>query len=98
MKLDGHIDDLIQKEKQVKPNPFLSTRIMAKLDEEMSPDARRIKIPTFQMLALAASMAFIVMMGIGIGSIGEPSNDLISININDSQMENLNLYILSEYE
>lgn len=95
MKIDEQIDDFIHQEKQIQPNSFLATRIMAKLED--SEQVHR-KIPALQKLALAVSLALIVMMGIGIGSIGKLTDNYASININDTQIENLNLYIFDSYE
>lgn len=97
MKIEDYINDVIDKEKQVQPNPFLSTRIMARLESETPREAKRI--PAWQKLAVAASLGLVVMMGVGIGNTRySNSNTSSSLNINDSQIEGLNYYIAMDYE
>ncbi|HHT23774.1 MAG TPA: hypothetical protein GXZ87_10795 [Bacteroidales bacterium] len=99
MKLEDYIDDFIRKEKQQQVNPYLATRVLAKLDETETIVPIRKKAPVWQSLAVAASLALIVVMRIEIGSMAKMSqNNYASLNINDAQLENLNLYKFDDYE
>ncbi len=98
MKLDEYIDDFIRKEKQEQVNPFLATRVMAKLEETREPEVLRKPVPIWKKLVVTASLALIVATGFGLGSIATGEKDYISININDAQLENLNLYTTADYE
>jgi len=62
MKADDYINEFINKEKQTEPNPFLSTRIMARIE---APVARRVHL--WQSFAVAASFGIVVFMGIQLG-------------------------------
>lgn len=99
MKLENYIDDFIRKEKQEQVSPFLATRVLAKLDETEAIVPARKKATVWQSVAVAASMALMVMLGVEIGNMANVSqNNYASININDAQLENLNLYKLDDYE
>lgn len=98
MKLDEYIDDFIRKEKREQVNPFLATRVLTKLSEAEKQEPAQGKYYVLKTLALAVSFALIVMLGIGFGNIGRQAENYAFININDSQIENLSLYIADNYE
>ncbi|MHB9055154.1 MAG: hypothetical protein ACYC2P_03235 [Paludibacteraceae bacterium] len=100
MKPDEYIDDFIRKEKQEQMNPFLATKIMTELEALDSTINPKKKISVWQYMTVAASIILIMMMGISIGSIGRQTknHNSISVNINDSQIENLSCYISENYE
>lgn len=92
MKTEDVIDKVIEKEKQVESNPFLSTRIMSKIATENAPSNKRVYF--FRLLVVAASIALVMRMGVSIGKIyDEHRIDRMALNINDSQMENLIYYM-----
>jgi hypothetical protein len=49
-------------------------------------------------VAVAASFALVIAMGLGLGSMVKGEEKYIPININDVHLENLNLYTLTDYE
>lgn len=100
MKPDEYIDDFIRKEKQEQMNPFLATKIMAEVEALDSIISPKKKISVWQYMTVAASIILIMIMGISIDSIGKQTKNpnSISVNINDSQIENLSCYISENYE
>jgi len=88
MKTDDYINEFVEREKQTEHNPYLATRIMAKLQTP------KHKIPgVLQTIAVAASIAGMVVMGIVIGnSYTSVSEQYAGLNINDSEIENFVLY------
>lgn len=90
MNTDRYIDELIKKEREIKASPFLSTRIMAGIAEKK--EEKRIS-PLWQTLAVAASISIVLTLGIGVGSLyTQNQQDYAGLHINDSRIENLNLY------
>ena len=97
MKTEDVIDKVIEKEKQVESNPFLSTRIMSKIATENAPLNKRVYF--FRLLVVAASIALVMGIGVSIGKIyNENRSDDIVLNINDYQIENLMYYMDTAYE
>jgi hypothetical protein len=97
MKTEQHIDEFIRREKETIPNPYLSTRVMAKI--EGLEKVERKKNTLWQTLALAAGMAAVAFLGVSIGSSDVKSGTKERIlNINDRQIENLGYYNLGEDE
>lgn len=86
MKTDDYINDLINREKQTEPNPFLSTLIMSRIE---TPVAKRMTV--WQSIAVAASISTVIFLGTQLGrlSTGEKST---ALNINDSEIENFIYY------
>ena len=97
MKTEQYIDDLIRREKQTEPNPFLSTRVMAEIEKGQQPVSR--KVPVWQVAVVAVSLAAVAFLGISIGNsyVDNKSPDLV-MNINDRQIENLGYYNFDDYE
>lgn len=88
MNTSNYIDQYIEKEKQIKANPFLSTRIMAGI---LAPEPQKASL--WQSLAVAAGLALAVVSGLAVGTMySERVQNYAALNINDSSMENLNLY------
>lgn len=98
MKLDRYIDDFIRKEKEVQVNPYLATRVMAKLEEHNETTVYGKSIPIWKKAIVAASIVLVMAAGFGLGSMVKEEKEYISININDAQLENLNLYTVIGYE
>lgn len=92
-------NEVILEEKLIRSNPYLSTRIMSVLNEEMQPDADR-NIPAYQKvvqtsligLAIAAS----VFIGIMAGNVYKPYPQLNvpeeMIYMNDAVLESVNVF------
>lgn len=94
MKADDYINEVINKEKQIEPNPFLSTRIIARIE---APVARRVNL--WQSFAVAASIGIVVFMGIELGGFySNNSENQTAIHINDSEIENFVYYNAENYE
>lgn len=84
MDLDKQIDKYINDEKKIKPSPFLQNRIMANLEEKNSHRS----ISMWQPIAVAASIAAVVVSGWLIGSSYNTSTNNNNLVVNDSQIEN----------
>lgn len=85
MDLDQHIENYINKEKQIAPSPFLQSRIMAHIKIERNPR----KIPFGHPVAAAAGIVAVIVCGFLIGSsYNQPSKGRGCMVVNDSQIEN----------
>lgn len=82
MKTDEYIDDLINREKQTEPNPFLSTLIMSRIE---TPVTKKLRV--WQSIAVAASISAVIFLGAQLGRFSASDKD-ITLNINDSEIEN----------
>lgn len=90
------IDELIRREKETEPNPFLVTRVMAKIE---GAKKMRSSAPLWQSLTLAASIAAVAFLGVSIGnSYVENGTAGVALNINDRQIENLGYYNFGDDE
>lgn len=98
MKLDEHIDNFIRKEKEVQVNPYLATRVLAKLEEQDETAVYGKSVPIWKKAVVAASIVLVMAAGYGLGSMVKEEKKYITININDAQLENLNLYTAIGYE
>lgn len=97
MNTEHHINELIRREKETEPNPFLATRVMAKI--EGAEKEERIRAPFWQTLVLATSIAAVTFLGVTIGNSYEESGTPgMIVNINDRQIENLGYYNFGEDE
>ncbi len=94
-RLDDHINNFICKEKQEQVNPYLATRVLAKLEEY---DKTEIIVPVWKKIAVVASFILVIAAGFGLGSIIQEEKEFIAININDAQLENLNFYTMIDHE
>lgn len=112
MNTEHHIDEYIRKEKGLEANPFLATRVMAQIDLlQRSNQSESQKVGTgskatsikhsslrLQTLAIAASFALVIAIGIGAGSLHNSSRDTTALNINDNQIENRTFLNTLTYE
>jgi len=88
MKTDQYIDELINKEKQTELNPYLTTRIMSRMEYPKQKSVKR-----WQTIAVAACIVFAIASGIELGNSYSTTSDNVSgLFVNDSQIENLSLY------
>lgn len=91
------VDELIRREKETEPGPFLASRVMAEIERRSEKVSRRA--PLWQSLILAGSIAAVAFLGISIGNnYSERTAVGMSLNINDGQIENLRYYNLTDYE
>ncbi|MDD4822985.1 MAG: hypothetical protein PHI48_10575 [Bacteroidales bacterium] len=85
MNAEKNIQDFINREKQIQPNPFLSTRIMARIQ---TPQAEHVS--RWRPVVLTVCLLLTIVMGIGLGKSYRPTVDTYSgISINDSDIEGL---------
>lgn len=106
------IDNFIEQELEIKPNPFLAARVMEKIAAQEHEGAasyvdkfiseRKVHKLAFKFvmsLSAAAVLAFGVYLGSNYASqsnINSQNNSRLALNINDTQLENLSLYSLEE--
>ncbi len=94
MNADDLLNDFIEKEKQIKVNPYFTLQVMRKIEQPIE----RMKI-SWQIALVAFSVVVVVFLGIGLGSLYVADNkDYAALNINDSQIENFQLYSVSNHE
>lgn len=87
------LDQYIQKELEIKPSPYLSSKVMEKIDNQ----SRRVSI-AFN-FAMAAGVAAVLVMGIFLGSnytTNKDNGEQLALNINDTHLESLHLYVIEE--
>lgn len=89
---DKQINEFIRREKMARPSAGLTDRIMEAI---MQTERKSVPLARgawwLQAIAVAASLALTVMLGMRIGS-RMASQSYDNWNINDSQIENLALY------
>lgn len=86
------IDQLIREERNEEFNPFLSTRVLAAVQERQYQKEKKIN-PAWKTVMVAAGITAAIFLGISIGSIyeSESRNDGIMLS-NDGAMENFGFY------
>lgn len=96
MNINEHIDHFVENEKKIEATPFLTTRIMSKVEKvEQATSETTTK---FQKLAFVASIALVAVIGINIGKVYTVKNgEEISLNVDDMKMENLSIYNFNDY-
>lgn len=87
-----YIDEYIERQKELKPSPFLETRIKARLENS---HIRKPSVSLWQSAAVAASVALVVMLGIAIGNSIQPVSYL---PVNDNQIENLSIFVTDDHQ
>lgn len=102
------LDTFIERELEIKPNPFLVAKVMDKivaqninhLGEFTRERTKRTLIFKFAMtLSASAALALGVFLGSNYtlpSKYNSQQNNSIAVNINDSQLENLYLYNVEE--
>lgn len=85
MNAEKNIQEFINRDKQIQPNPFLSTRIMARIETPQVEIVSRWKPVVLTVFLLLA-----VIMGISIGKSYRPASDSdTGVSINDRDIEGL---------
>lgn len=102
MKTEQYINELIKREKQMEPNPFLSTRVMAAIENSQKEESHKLglkRVPLWQAVLVTMSLVAVAFLGVTIGKtyIDNTSPKMV-MNINDSQIENLGYYNFADYE
>jgi predicted anti-sigma-YlaC factor YlaD len=94
-------DKVMNEEKSMQSNPFLSTRIMADIEELEQQKASVQSIPMFQKVLKPAligiSVAAAISVGIFMGSITSPKHTINTIPVemaymNDAALESVNMF------
>jgi len=94
MKTNDYINGFIDREKKTKYNPYLATRIMAKIESPKHKTIGFIRYAT-----VAASITLVITLGVVIGNThNSGSKEYARLNINDSDIENFSLYNSNENE
>ncbi|MEN6619356.1 MAG: hypothetical protein ABFC28_07670 [Rikenellaceae bacterium] len=91
MKAEEIINEYIDSQLKIEPNPFLTTQIMSKLE---SMEQRKFYVlSSIQKVLVAASITAVVILGISLGtSYNKETSNSVSLNINDYQIENLQIF------
>lgn len=90
--IESMIDGLIQEERAKESNPFLSTRIMAAIEQKRFQTEKRAS-PIWKTIMVAAGVIAAVFLGISIGNTYETESRSVSIMLsNDGAMENFSFY------
>ena len=92
--IDVMIDSFIETERNIQPNPFLSTRVLASIDSEKE---RQIKFyPAWQTIVMSLGIVASIVVGIKTGSLYDRSQDkndqATTVVINDDKMEHFAFY------
>lgn len=91
MDAERNIQGFINREKQIQPNPFLATRIMARIE---TPQVERVS--RWRPVVLTVCLLLTIVVGIGLGKSYRPTADTYSgISINDSDIEGLAYFNLN---
>ncbi|MDD2513586.1 MAG: hypothetical protein PHS71_10110 [Proteiniphilum sp.] len=91
------IDELIRREKEMLPDPLLTSRVMTRMKSAAIEEKRAV--PLWQAIAVAGSIAAAAFLGNFIGSNSvDCETSAKRININDRQIENLGYYYFGEDE
>lgn len=106
------IDNFIKQELEIKPNPFLAAKVMAKIIAQENESNREPAISlsslrerkTYKLafnLAMSIGAAAVLALGVFLGNSYTSKESLNtqtnnSLAINDTQLENLHLYNLEE--
>lgn len=91
------LESFIEMEKSTEPNPYLVSKIINRLEREYTLPKNKKRTFALQTIAMAAGVALAIALGVTIGN-NYTQNRLYSnaITVNDSQIENLNIYISEE--
>lgn len=89
--IEAVITFFVEAEKDVSPNPFLATRVMAAIDQD-----RKEVLPLWHKFAMGLGLAIAITLGIKMGSINKsyvPQNDQSTVLFaNDNVMESFMFY------
>jgi hypothetical protein len=90
--IDHLIESFVERERNTASNPFLSTRVMAAIDQERNSKWLFLS-PVWRTAVLALSLLVAVFAGMVTGNLYQTKNDAIDVVlINDDKMENFGLY------
>ncbi|MDR2908230.1 MAG: hypothetical protein LBU91_09625 [Bacteroidales bacterium] len=91
--INDFVNDYIAQEQQVQPSPFLAGKIMQRIQDTDQHEVQNRKAIVWQRLAIAASIAVVIGMGIALGNSYQiKTQDNHVLLINDNDMEHLYIY------
>ncbi len=91
------LESFIEMEKSTEPNPYLVSKIINRLEREYALPKDTKRTFALQTIAMAAGVALAIAMGVTIGNNYTQNRQYSNaITVNDSQIENLNIYISEE--
>lgn len=94
MNADDLLNDFIEKEKQINVNPYFTSQVIHKIEQPIE----HMKI-SWQIALVTFSIVVVVFLGVGLGSMYLTDNkDYATLNLNDSQLENFQLYSVTKHE
>lgn len=89
--LQNMVDRFVEKERSTESNPFLSTRVMAKINVPLVE--RTALHPGLKLAMITAGIIGAVAGGIVLGSAyAQPTMDKPALVVNDSRIENFDFY------
>lgn len=91
--MKNFVNDYIEKGKNVMPSPFLSERIMQRINEINELKSPKYKKSWWQGVAVAASFAAVIMMGVALGNSYQfktPKQTILVVD--DRYMEHLYIF------
>lgn len=101
MNIDNLINKYVDKEKKEEHSPYLESRIMAGLKALPAKKqcANTVSRNIWQSIAVIASIAIVIMLGINIGNITKTTpGTYYGLVVNDNQLEQFSIYTDIENE
>lgn len=90
--IDNLIDELIGKERQVAPNPFLAKRILSKIEDKTIESVWMVR-PVWATIVIACTFAAVIFGGTVLGKQYQISPNIVqTLSVDDSQIENISYY------
>jgi hypothetical protein len=93
MKTEDYINQFIEREKQIEPNPFLGTRIMASIE---NPVTKRVN--TWHTIIAVASISLVMFLGFELSTLYISTSTPNELSINDSHIEMFHFYQSDSHE
>ena len=82
------IDSFIEREKNIQPNPFLSTRVLVSIDSEKKGQSKFY--PAWQTIVMSLGLVASIVLGIKAGTLYDRSQDkndqAATVVLNDDKM------------
>jgi F0F1-type ATP synthase assembly protein I len=91
--MKNFVNDYIEKEKKKMPSPFLAERVMQRISEINEQEIEKSKKMWWQGVAVAASFAAVIMMGVALGNsyqVKTPSQTILVVD--DRYIEHLYIF------
>ncbi|HPY67707.1 MAG TPA: zf-HC2 domain-containing protein [Bacteroidales bacterium] len=87
-------DRVIDSEKKLEPDPFLVTRVMAKIENKETSVSENLFIKILRPVLITSSLAAAILFGVMLGNLSLPENNIRAIPaelamINDASLESI---------